>query len=395
MLALAITLPNPAAARPEERWLLTTEGSATMAITDPQRSLFGPGATASFALFRSLSTWFLLGMRARALIVSDRDAPPEDGTIAEPDAGSVYVLSPVMRLRPFGGFGGSRGSAARATGLFLEGGGGPGLTGGRIRGAIQGALGYGFNAGSVVISPSARFMQVVETAGPSRDDARFVALGIELTFFDGERPERDPSPTLVTEPIVAAPVEPPPIEPEEPALEMPEEPDATTDTDGDGIMDTEDDCPNEAETANGINDDDGCPDTRAMEPVKGRVVVDNAVLFDTDRSRLNPEGRELIRDLAERWKANPEWVGLRVEGHADIRGTRQYNLQLSRRRARAVRKALIAFGVQAGSIETLGFGEARPRDPGHTSEAHQNNRRVEFFVLGRKETRAAALGKPK
>ena len=388
-LAVAAALPGHAVAQDGERWLLAAEGSATIAITDPQRSLFGPGATASMALFRSLSTWLLLGLRAQALIVSDKSAPPADLALAEPDAGGLYFLSPVLRLRPLGG------AQERATGLFLEGGGGPGLTGNRIRGAVHGALGYGFDAGRVTISPSARYIHVIETVGPSRDDARFVALGLELTFLDENRPERRPWPVHETEPIVVARVEPPPVEPREPAVDVPKEPEVPADTDGDGVVDAEDECPTEAETSNGINDDDGCPDSGAMEPVNGRVVVDDTILFATGRSRLNREGRQLIRDLAERWKANPEWVGLRVEGHADIRGSRRYNLRLSRRRAHAVRRALIAYGVQAGSIETVGFGEARPRDTGQTEVAHRKNRRVEFVVVRREEAGVPAGEKSK
>ena len=383
-LALATTLPRPAIAAEDERWVLSAEGSVTHAITDPQRTLFGPGAIASGALFRSLAPWILVGLRAQALMVSDKNAAPEDPALAEPETGGLYVLSPVLRLRPLG----LLQRTQRTTGLFVEGGGGPGRTGDRIRAVVHGGLGYGFDAGAVVISPSARFIQAIETRGPSRADARFFALGIELTFLDDAPPPPNPWPVHTTEPIVVARIEPPP-----PPDNKVEDPAPPADTDGDGVDDAHDDCPIDVETPNGVNDDDGCPDSGALEPVNGRVVVDDTVLFETGRTALNAEGRKLIRELAERWKANPEWVGLRVEGHADIRGSQRYNLKLSKRRARTVRRALIRFGVQPGSVRAVAFGEARPRDLGSTQEAHRKNRRVEFVVVRREES--AAIPKEK
>lgn len=382
-LALSLALPSSTAEGAREKWLIAAEASATQAVTDPQLTLFGPGATASATLMRSLSSWFVVGLRARALVVTDRNAAPEDDALAEPGHGGLYVLSPVLRLRPLG----TGESDTRATGLYVEGGGGPGLTGDRVRASVHGALGYGFDLGSVVLGPTARYIQVIETTGPSKEDARFVALGLELTFLDEPPPRPKPLPLRVVEPIKIARNETP--------KESEVEPPPPEDTDGDGINDDMDECPIHVETANGINDDDGCPDEKVLEPVHGRVVVDDAILFETGRSELNPEGKALIRDLAQRWKANPEWVGLRVEGHADARGTRDYNLKLSIRRAQAVRRALIRYGIQAGAVHTEGFGEDRPRDPGRTAEAHRKNRRVEFVVIRREELGARAEEAPK
>ncbi len=153
------------------------------------------------------------------------------------------------------------------------------------------------------------------------------------------------------------------------------------DEDKDGIADLDDDCPDEAETENGINDNDGCPDSGEMVPVAGRLVVDDKVLFATNSALLRPGGLERVREFAEAWKKQSKWVGLRVEGHADVRGSRSYNLKLSRRRAAAVRRALVGFGMQADSIQTVGFGESRPATRGKNSKAHQRNRRVELVVI--------------
>jgi peptidoglycan-associated lipoprotein len=71
-------------------------------------------------------------------------------------------------------------------------------------------------------------------------------------------------------------------------------------------------------------------------------------------------------------------VRITLEGHADERGTEEYNLQLSNRRAEAVKRYLTTLGVRAGSLETTGYGEARPAENGSNESAWAANRRVEF-----------------
>jgi peptidoglycan-associated lipoprotein len=65
-----------------------------------------------------------------------------------------------------------------------------------------------------------------------------------------------------------------------------------------------------------------------------------------------------------------------IEGHADERGTREYNLALGERRANAIRSFLTAAGVSSTQIETVSYGEERPDDPGHSEAAWARNRRA-------------------
>ena len=69
---------------------------------------------------------------------------------------------------------------------------------------------------------------------------------------------------------------------------------------------------------------------------------------------------------------------VRLEGHADERGTEEYNLQLSNRRAASVRKYLADLGVGAGQLDTVGYGKNRPVSEGHDEAAWAANRRVEL-----------------
>jgi peptidoglycan-associated lipoprotein len=72
--------------------------------------------------------------------------------------------------------------------------------------------------------------------------------------------------------------------------------------------------------------------------------------------------------------------GLRftIEGHADERGTEEFNMVLSQKRSASVRKYLVDLGVAGGSLDTVGYGENKPVSSGHTEEAWALNRRVEF-----------------
>ena len=119
-----------------------------------------------------------------------------------------------------------------------------------------------------------------------------------------------------------------------------------------------------------------------------RIVLDERVLFDLDRARVKSAGREVIAAIVRVWASRPEWKRIAIEGHADVRGTDAYNLDLSQRRADRVRAVLERLGVDPARLSATGFGRARPVDPGHSEAAHQRNRRVEF-VIEREQTTAS------
>lgn len=108
-----------------------------------------------------------------------------------------------------------------------------------------------------------------------------------------------------------------------------------------------------------------------------RVLSLRTVHFAFDQWDLTAEARALL-DMNARWlKANPETV-VRIAGHADERGTPEYNLALGERRANRVRDYLILQGVPGDNLTTISYGEEMPVDPGHSSEAWSLNRRAEF-----------------
>ncbi|WP_444934895.1 OmpA family protein [Microbulbifer sp. JTAC008] len=102
--------------------------------------------------------------------------------------------------------------------------------------------------------------------------------------------------------------------------------------------------------------------------------LENVVYFDFDQSLLKPETRELLIRHADRMRAATGSV--RLEGHADELGTREYNLALGERRANAVRDFLVLQGVDAANLEVISYGEERPAQMGSNESARAMNRRV-------------------
>lgn len=104
--------------------------------------------------------------------------------------------------------------------------------------------------------------------------------------------------------------------------------------------------------------------------------VEHIFYFDFDKSIVRPEAREALAAHAKYLTANPG-ASVVLEGHADERGTREYNMALGERRAKAISRYLTIQGVAAAQIETVSFGEEKPANSAHTNTAWQENRRVE------------------
>ncbi len=103
------------------------------------------------------------------------------------------------------------------------------------------------------------------------------------------------------------------------------------------------------------------------------------VFFDYDSSVIRPDGRDALLSNAHRLRANPD-VTLTIEGHADERGTTEYNLGLGQRRAQAARDVLVAAGVAPDRISIVSYGKERPFVIGHDESAWRSNRRAHFVV---------------
>lgn len=104
--------------------------------------------------------------------------------------------------------------------------------------------------------------------------------------------------------------------------------------------------------------------------------LDTIIYFDFDQATLKPEARALLLAHAERLKQSP--ADVRLEGHADERGSREYNMALGERRANAVRDFLVLQGVRRSDLEVISYGEERPMAMGSNASAWEKNRRVEI-----------------
>ena len=104
--------------------------------------------------------------------------------------------------------------------------------------------------------------------------------------------------------------------------------------------------------------------------------VDTVFYFEFDKAILRPEALAALRIHAQRLMTNP--VSVRLEGHADERGTREYNMALGERRGSAVKEFLMLQGVAGGSIEVISYGEERAASMTSNETAWALNRRVEI-----------------
>ena len=104
-------------------------------------------------------------------------------------------------------------------------------------------------------------------------------------------------------------------------------------------------------------------------------LIPRTYYFDYDRSVVSRDDLESLQMHANFLRDNPD-RSIVVEGHADERGTREYNLALGERRAEAIRTFLVSAGVSPRQVETVSYGEERPEDPGHDESAWSRNRRA-------------------
>jgi peptidoglycan-associated lipoprotein len=102
--------------------------------------------------------------------------------------------------------------------------------------------------------------------------------------------------------------------------------------------------------------------------------VGDRIFYDFDKSELRPEARRTIERWAGWLKQYPQ-VTVTVEGHADERGTREYNIALGERRATAARNFLVSQGIEARRVATISYGKERPAVLGSNEAAWSQNRR--------------------
>jgi len=181
------------------------------------------------------------------------------------------------------------------------------------------------------------------------------------------------------------------------------------DSDGDGVFDDNDRCPDTPRSVpvdasgcpldsdrDGVLDDkDACPDTPEGTPVDAKgcpipkpvatsaektaagTYVYRDIQFENNQAVLKKSSFTALNEVTEIMKARPE-LNIEIHGHTDGSGSRAYNLDLSRRRAEAVKTFLESKGIAAARMTTKAFGPDRPIDSNATKQGRARNRRVEF-----------------
>ena len=165
------------------------------------------------------------------------------------------------------------------------------------------------------------------------------------------------------------------------------------DNDKDGILDGDDKCPLKPETYNGNKDDDGCPDGKETVVItKTEIKILQKVFFNSGKDTIQRKSYKLLDTVATVLNQNPQVTKIRIEGHTDDIGSSDKNLDLSKRRAAAVKNYLVKKGVDEKRLTSEGYGEDQPlckdipeKMLGKKSRKYNNcradNRRVEFKIV--------------
>jgi outer membrane protein OmpA-like peptidoglycan-associated protein len=157
------------------------------------------------------------------------------------------------------------------------------------------------------------------------------------------------------------------------------------DNDHDNLIDQPegpDRCPEQPETFNGVEDDDGCPDGAVLAEVSGgQVRILQSVNFRSDRDQIiGAQSFQVLNSVVAILRASPQ-LRVDVQGHTDDVGTTEHNLDLAQRRAAAVRAYLTAHEVAEARLEAHGFGTTCPAMVGTSLRARSANRRVQFMII--------------
>ncbi len=160
---------------------------------------------------------------------------------------------------------------------------------------------------------------------------------------------------------------------------------ADGDVDHDGLPDGIDRCPDSAETYNGDQDTDGCPDRGQVAVMNSQIRILQSVPFDANSATLPARATPVLEALAATLRATPQVTLVELQGNASGEEDDGWGLALAR--AAAVRARLAQMGVDASRFRTRSFGATRPVAPGNTPTDRARNRTVSFQIV---ETATAA-----
>lgn len=116
------------------------------------------------------------------------------------------------------------------------------------------------------------------------------------------------------------------------------------------------------------------------ETAAARDIIQQMIHFDYDRSAIRPDAEAALTRKLAVLRANPD-LRIRVAGHADERGSVEYNLALGQRRAQAAKDFLVGYGITPSRIDIVSFGEDRPLVRASNEQAWAQNRRDEFTII--------------
>ena len=111
-------------------------------------------------------------------------------------------------------------------------------------------------------------------------------------------------------------------------------------------------------------------------------LANRSIYFEFDNFQVKSSDQALIT-AHSKYLTSHSTAKVRLEGNADERGGREYNLALGQKRSEAVKKSLELLGVNSNAIEAVSFGKEKPKDPAHTEEAWATNRRVDIVYVAR------------
>ena len=163
----------------------------------------------------------------------------------------------------------------------------------------------------------------------------------------------------------------------------PDEDFRTKDTDLDGVPNSKDYCPDEKETINAFEDNDGCPDSipEKLNTLLGRM---DSIQFEIGSSAIKEGSVVILEKIGQAMQMYPDY-NIRVEGHTDDIGTKESNDALSQDRAQSVVTWLIDHNISSERLEAKGFGSSKPLASNNTSEGQLRNRRVEIYMYKKPE----------
>ncbi|HEY3495559.1 MAG TPA: OmpA family protein [Polyangiaceae bacterium] len=151
------------------------------------------------------------------------------------------------------------------------------------------------------------------------------------------------------------------------------------DADKDGVNLPDDKCPDKAEVKNGFDDEDGCPD-EIPEKIRKFTGVIKGIEFDTGKDTIRPVSEGVLNGALIVLQEYPK-TRIEISGHTDNVGTRENNVDLSKRRAESVKNWFAGKGIDGKRIETRGAGPDEPIADNKGPDGRQKNRRIEFKLL--------------